>query len=165
MPDVTSPESTAPAVMELSDTGFAALRSLLGRYGLRLVVLPAGAEIPGTYWGAPEAGLAGDQLFVRPDTPVHSALHEAAHFICMPADRRVGLLRDAGGDCAEEDAVCYLQILLGDELAAQGLSRDRLFADMDAWGYSFRLGSTRRWFEDDADEARAWLWQRGLLPR
>ena len=29
--------------------------------------------------------------------------------------------------------------------------------DMDAWGYSFRLGSTRAWFESDAEDARAWL--------
>jgi hypothetical protein len=36
-------------------------------------------------------------------------------------------------------------------------------ADMDAWGYSFRLGSTRAWFEGDAEDAREWLEQRGLL--
>ena len=36
-------------------------------------------------------------------------------------------------------------------------------ADMDAWGYTFRLGSTRVWFEQDADEARRFLMQRGLL--
>jgi hypothetical protein len=29
--------------------------------------------------------------------------------------------------------------------------------DMDSWGYSFRLGATRRWFEEDADDVRAWL--------
>ena len=38
-----------------------------------------------------------------------------------------------------------------------------LLADMDAWGYSFRLGSARRWFEEDAADASAWLTQRGLL--
>ena len=37
-------------------------------------------------------------------------------------------------------------------------------ADMDAWGYSFRLGSTRAWFERDAEDARAWLAERRLLP-
>ena len=36
-------------------------------------------------------------------------------------------------------------------------------ADMDAWGYSFRLGSTRAWFERDAEDARAWLVEHGLL--
>jgi hypothetical protein len=150
-------------VMTLEDFDFAAVEGLLAGYGLRLLLLPAGAEIPGTYWGAPEAGLSGNQLFVRPDTPVHSALHEAAHFICMPVPRRAGLYRDAGGDVAEEDAVCYLQILLGAEIKATGWSRERLFADMDSWGYSFRLGSTRRWFQEDADEAHAWLESRDLL--
>ena len=144
-------------VMTLEEMDFRAVSGLLADCGLRLVLLRAGAAITGTYWGAPEAGLSGDQLFARPDTPVHSVLHEAAHFLCMGPERRAGLHRDAGGDVAEEDAVCYLQILLGDALAAPGWSRARLFADMDAWGYSFRLGSTQRWFEDDADEARAWL--------
>jgi hypothetical protein len=36
--------------------------------------------------------------------------------------------------------------------------------DMDAWGYTFRLGSARAWFEEDAEDARTWLQQRGLLP-
>lgn len=157
-------------VMTLQEIDLVALFALLARSGLRLELLPAGADIPGTYWGAPEAGLSGDQLFVRADTPVHSALHEAAHFICLPPERRAVLHRDAGGDVAEEDAVCYLQILLGDELSARSCgdecwTRERLFADMDAWGYSFRLGSTRRWFEEDADEAVAWLVTRGLLAR
>jgi len=26
---------------------------------------------------------------------------------------------------------------------------------MDAWGYSFRLGTTQRWIEQDAEDARA----------
>ncbi len=149
--------------MTLQEIDSAALTALLARFGLQLEMLAAGAEIPGTYWGAPEAGLSGDQLYVRPDTPLHSALHEAAHFACMSPDRRAALHRDAGGDVAEEDAVCYLQVLLGDKLSALGWSRERLFADMDAWGYSFRLGSTRRWFEEDADEAVAWLQRRGLV--
>ncbi len=149
--------------MTIAEMDLPAVTALLAGFGLRLVVLPAGADIPGTYWGAPEAGLAGDQLFVRPDTPVHSVLHESAHFICLPPERRSGLHRDAGGDDAEEDAVCYLQILLGAQLAAPGFSRERLFADMDAWGYSFRLGSTARWFSEDADEALHWLARRNLL--
>lgn len=150
-------------VMTLQEIDAAAAADLLAGYGLRLVLLPDGADIPGTFWGEPEAGLSGDQLFVRSDTPVHSLLHEAAHFLCMPPGRRAGLHRDAGGDVAEEDAVCYLQILLGAEIRGAGWSRERLFADMDAWGYSFRLGSTRRWFEEDADEALAWLRDHGLV--
>jgi len=150
-------------VMTLQEIDAAAAAELLAGFGLVLVVLPDGAEIPGTYWGEPEAGLSGDRLFVRPDTPVHSLLHEAAHFVCMPPGRRAGLHRDAGGDTAEEDAVCYLQILLGEELKGVGWSRERLFADMDAWGYTFRLGSTQRWFESDADEALAWLRRHALV--
>ncbi len=150
-------------VMTLQEMDRAAVAGLLTSVGLQLVVVPEGEEIPGTYWGAPEAGLSGAQLFARPDTPLHSVLHEAAHFICMPPERKASLHRDAGGNVAEEDAVCYLQILLGEALTASGWSRERLFADMDAWGYSFRLGSARRWFQEDSDEARAWLRERGLL--
>jgi len=36
---------------------------------------------------------------------------------------------------------------------------------MDAWGYSFRLGSTRAWFEEDAADARDWLVRHGILGR
>jgi hypothetical protein len=34
---------------------------------------------------------------------------------------------------------------------------------MDAWGYTFRLGSARAWFETDADDARAWLLSTGPI--
>ncbi|HVS77655.1 MAG TPA: hypothetical protein VHE11_12025, partial [Steroidobacteraceae bacterium] len=68
--------------------------------------------------------------------------------------------RDAGGDDLEEAAVCYLQVLLAGELPGVGV--DRAFADMDAWGYSFRLGRTRAWFESDAEDARIWLRQHGV---
>jgi hypothetical protein len=37
--------------------------------------------------------------------------------------------------------------------------------DMDAWGYTFRLGSTRAWFEHDAADARTWLITHGLLTK
>jgi hypothetical protein len=139
-----------------------ALRALLAPHGLAVRVVPAGEPIPGSYWGEPEAGLIGDVLWLRPDTPLHSALHEAAHHVCMTPERRAALERDAGGDDAEENAVCYLQILWADRLP--GVGRARLMADMDAWGYSFRLESAARWFEEDAADARAWLAARGLLP-
>lgn len=151
-------------VMRVAGIDVPSAAALLARYGLELVLLADGAAIPGTYWGEPEAGLAGNRLYLRPDTPVHSLLHEAAHFICMPAERRATLHRDAGGDVAEEDAVCYLQVLLAPALRGEGWSRDRLFADMDAWGYTFRLGSARRWFEEDADEALAWLRRHEKVP-
>ena len=50
---------------------------------------------------------------------------------------------NAGGDDLEESAVCFLQVILADFL--DGVGRDRLMRDMDAWGYSFRLGSTAAW--------------------
>jgi len=43
------------------------------------------------------------------------------------------------------------------------VGRARLMADMDAWGYSFRLGSTAAWFAGDAENARQWLVEHGLL--
>ncbi len=132
-----------------------ALERLLAGYGLQLRLMPAGADIPGSYWGGSEAGLQGDVLFARADTPLHSVLHEAAHYVCMSAERRAHLDRDAGGDDAEEAAVCYLQVLMSDALP--GVGRARLCADMDAWGYSFRLGAAAVWFEQDAQDARRWL--------
>jgi hypothetical protein len=57
--------------------------------------------------------------------------------------------------------VCYLQVLLADELP--GVGRKRLWADMDAWGYSFRLGKARVWFEEDAGDARQWLLEHGVI--
>jgi hypothetical protein len=131
------------------------LAALLARYQLQVVLLDDDAPIPGSYWAAPEAGLVGNMLYVRNDTPLHSALHEAAHFICMDQHRRNALHTDALSDDAEECAVCYLQILLADELEAVG--RARLMRDMDAWGYSFRLGTTDAWFNHDAEDAREWL--------
>ncbi len=124
---------------------------LLQRFGLRMELGPADQPIPGSFWGDEEAGLEGSTLVLRPDTPLHSVLHEACHFICMDQDRRRSLDTNAGGDYDEENAVCYLQILLADEIP--GFGRDRMMADMDAWGYTFRLGSARAWFEQDAEDA------------
>jgi len=137
-----------------------ALAALLGPAGLALVWLGEAAAIPGSYWGEPEAGLVGGQLYLRPDTPVHSALHEACHWLCMDDARRAGLHTDAGGTDTEENAVCYLQCLLAEQLA--GYSRAQVFADMDAWGYSFILGSAAAWFAGDSDDATRWLQQHGL---
>jgi hypothetical protein len=138
-----------------------AVGMLLGRYGLDLRMLLIGQPIPGSYWGETEAGLKGYTLNARADTPLHSVLHEAAHFICMTPERRAGLDTDAGGDDAEECGVCYLQLLLSGELAQCGF--ERACADMDEWGYSFRLGSTRAWFEQDAADARQWLLDAGVI--
>ena len=138
-----------------------ALTALLSRYRLSVQAVPDGAPIPGSFWGAPEAGIIGHRLFLRADTPLHSALHEACHVICMDPCRRACLHTDAGGDYPEEDAVCYLQIVLSDYVPGAG--KRRLCADMDAWGYTFRLGSAWAWFEQDAEEARDWLLRHGIL--
>lgn len=140
-----------------------ALEELFDRFGVTVVTVAEGAPIPGSYWGEPEAGLRGATLFVRGDTPVHSALHEGCHSIVMGPERRAQLDTDAGGEDLEECAVCYLQILLADHLP--GVGRERLCRDMDAWGYSFRLGSTRAWFEEDAADAREWLMAHGFEER
>jgi len=158
-PDLSA-EPEAP-VLSCRELPTGSLTRLLAPFGLEVREVSEGAGIPGSYWGAPEAGIRGSTLFVRPDTPVHSALHEACHLICADPARRAEIDTDAGGSTEEEDAVCYLQIVLAGHLPAVGAAR--LMADMDAWGYSFRLGSTRAWLERDAAEARHWLTSQGLL--
>lgn len=150
-----------PAVVLCGSSFTDALSDLFLRYRLRLKRIESGATIPGSYWSAPEAGLIADQLFVRDDTPVHSALHEACHYICMSDERRARLHTDAGGGDDEETAVCFLQALLADRVGRYG--REQLFADMDSWGYSFRLGSAKSWFEEDASAAPAWLQRHGII--
>jgi hypothetical protein len=148
-------------VMRLSQLGFDAPAGLLARFGLQLRRVGPGEPIPGSYWGDEEAGIIGHTVHARDDTPVHSLLHEACHLIVLPPERRPDVHTDATDSIEEEDATCYLQIVLADELP--GVGRARLMADMDAWGYSFRLGSTRAWFEQDAAEAREFLQARGLI--
>ncbi|MBW8368518.1 MAG: hypothetical protein K0M70_11770 [Arenimonas sp.] len=148
-------------MLTLADIGFDAAGDLLSRHGLALSRVPDGQAIPGSFWGDCEAGLIGCTVYARADTPVHSLLHEASHLIVMPPERRAAVHTDATDSVPEEDAACYLQILLADALP--GVGRDRLLADMDAWGYSFRLGSARAWFEGDAEDARAFLATRGLV--
>jgi hypothetical protein len=137
------------------------LELLLDRYGLELRLVSPEEVIPGSYWGEREAGLIGSKIYTRLDTPMHSVLHESAHFICMTPERRAGLDTDAGGDHAEENAVCYLQIVLAESLPNVG--RERMLRDMDDWGYSFRLGSAAAWFAEDAEDARGWLTERGII--
>jgi len=149
-------------VLRLADVDLAAVESLLGSHGLRLQPVADGQDIPGSYWGECEAGIIGETVYARADTPVHSLLHEACHLIVLPPERRAAVHTDATDSIAEEDATCYLQILLADHLP--GVGRQRLMQDMDTWGYSFRLGSSGAWFEHDAEDARLWLEERGLCP-
>jgi hypothetical protein len=148
-------------VLTVADVDHEVLSEFLGRFDLDLIVQSTDDVIAGSFWGDAEAGIVGHSVFVRPDTPVHSLLHESSHVICMDGDRRSRLDRDAGGDDLEESAVCYLQIVLADHIV--GVGRERIMADMDAWGYSFRLGSTRAWFENDADDAQNFLLNHNLI--
>lgn len=149
------------AVVVLGDIERSEIVRLLREHGLKLCRVPPTQPIPGSFWGEPEAGLIENRLYARDDSPLHSILHEACHFICMDSARRASLHTNAGGDYEEENAVCYLQILMADRL--HGFGRERCMFDMDSWGYSFRLGSARAWFEHDAEDAREWLLGRGLL--
>ncbi|MGA9573278.1 MAG: hypothetical protein WBS20_04945 [Lysobacterales bacterium] len=151
------------SVLRLADVGKTAVTGLLSKYGMTLRMVSPDNEIPGSFWGDEEAGLIGNELLVRADTPLHSILHEACHYVCMDQTRRRGLDTNAGGDYDEENAVCYLQVLLAGYIEQCG--RDRMLKDMDRWGYSFRLGSARAWFERDAEDALAWLVQRKLINR
>ena len=139
------------------------LTTLLDRFGLSLEIVADDKPIPGSWFGDPEAGIIERRVLVRSDTPVHSALHESCHNICMDETRREKLHTDAGGDYDEENAVNYMEITLADYLP--GVGRDRIMVDMDTWGYTFRLGSARAWFEKDAEETRLWLIEQQLLDK
>ncbi len=137
------------------------LQALLARYGMEIKNVSNGESIPGSFWQPPEAGLIGNTLYIRNDTPVHSALHETCHYICMDEQRRKNLDTNAGGNYQEEDAVCYLQILLSDFIPE--MKQHLMLSDMDEWGYSFRLGSAKNWFEKDAEDALAWLQRKNII--
>ena len=148
-------------MLTVADLPAQALQDLLAPYTLDVIMVAENTSIPGSFWGESEAGIISSKLYVRPDTPVHSALHEACHYICLDTARRGALDTDAGGDYDEENAVCYLQILLAAKLS--GCSADILMNNMDSWGYSFRLGSAKAWFHNDAEDAQQWLRREKLI--
>jgi hypothetical protein len=152
---------TPQNILRIANYDRTALIMMLKQYGLTVEIVPDDRTIKGSYWGDEEAGLLDNRLLLRGDTPLHSALHEACHYICMDNQRRHLLNTDASGDYDEENAVCYLQIILAGILPALG--RDRMFRDMDEWGYTFRLGKAKTWFEEDAQDARQWLIRHGII--
>jgi hypothetical protein len=160
MPDDAAANAENAGVMRVRDLPPGAADALLASHGLQLHRVDDDAPIPGSYWGEPEAGVIANNVYVRSDTPVHSMLHEACHLIVLPPERRAQVHTDATDSVIEEDATCCLQIILAGELPGAG--RARLMADMDAWGYTYRLGSTQAWFEQDAEDARTFLRERGL---
>jgi len=149
--------TNVPDVLRVRDTDWQCLEALLNPTGLGIVRVDDRQAVPGSHWGDEEAGLIGYELFARTDTPVHSVLHEAGHWLLMSEARRSVLHTDAKGSAVEEMAVCLLQILLGD--LVPGMGWRRMCEDMDRWGYSFRRGSTLAWLHDDAEDALACLSQ------
>lgn len=151
-----TPDTSQEAlVLRVHESGWSCFRTLLAPAGLSIETVADGVSIPGSHWGDEEAGLIGHTLYARNDTPVHSLLHESCHWLLMSEQRRANLHTDAKGSAVEEMAVCYLQILISD--LVPGMGRKRMFLDMDRWGYSFRVGSTQAWFEQDAEDALAFL--------
>ena len=148
-------------VLLCNDINLQRLRSLVERYGMKIKMVNDKKIIPGSFWKESEAGLIENNLYIRNDTPVHSALHETCHYICMDQQRRDKLDTDAGGTAIEENGVCYLSILLSEFIPE--MKRQRMLEDMDAWGYSFRLGSAQAWFEEDAEDAFEWLLENKLV--
>jgi len=148
-------------VIQVSDISLVEIQTLLSKYQLKLNILNPNQAINGSYWGGSEAGLIENTVFVREDTPIHSLLHETCHYICMDDVRRQNIDTNAEGDFDEENAVCYLQILLADKI--NNFSSQQMMIDMDTWGYTFRLGSAEAWFTKDAEDALAWLQDKHLL--
>lgn len=150
-----SQKSCSNDVLIVSDCQISHIETLLRKYHLNLCLIYNNSSIPGSYWGDSEAGLISDTVYVRNNTPIHSLLHETCHYICMDNQRRQVVDTDAAGDYDEENGVCYLQILLANDIPE--MKRQRMMKDMDAWGYTFRLGSSKAWFDDDAEDAFDWL--------
>lgn len=157
MLDVSDPDNVLNCTTERQHQ----LQDLLKPFGIVIKPVSLNEPIPGSFFGEREAGLLGNQLLLRADTPIHSALHEAGHYICMDEQRRQTLDTNAEGDYDEENGVCYLQILLSDYLPDVG--QNRMMQDMDRWGYSFRLGSAKAWFDNDAEDAQQWLHRHNII--
>jgi hypothetical protein len=153
-------EQDAP-VVRLRDIHIEQAQRVLGCFSVRLELVADGCTIPGSYWGECEAGLIAACVYVRKDTPVHSMLHEACHVIVLPEQQRTSIHTNASDSIAEEDASCYLQLRLAEYIDGFGYSR--ACQDMDTWGYSFRLGSTHAWFQNDAEDASVFLQQSGIM--
>lgn len=155
------PLQSKDKILTIKDCFLFEIKHLLSKYQLKLQLIDDDKKINGSFWGDSEAGLIGNTVFVREDTPIHSLLHETCHYICMDTNRRNSLDTNAEGDYDEENAVCYLQILLAEKLSH--MSNERMMKDMDNWGYTFRLGSAKAWFESDAEDALLWLQEKQLL--
>jgi len=56
-------------VLTCSDIDADALKRLLDRFGIAAEWVAVGTAITGSFWGEPEAGIVGQQVFVRPGHP------------------------------------------------------------------------------------------------
>ena len=67
-----------------------AVAVLLTRYGLDLALTAPQEVIPGSYWGETEAGLQGNRLYARLDTPraLDPARDQSLHLHDAGAPRR-----------------------------------------------------------------------------
>ena len=139
------------------------LRTVLSFYGIELVEVGKHLSIPYSIWETSEAGRRKNKLYVLGDTPIHSILHETGHFVCMSKKQRCSDTIDAKGSFEEENATCYLQILLSDHV--DGFNRKLHLINMDEWGYAFRLGSAAKWCCQDAEDAKSWLQSRQIIDR
>jgi hypothetical protein len=129
---------------------------------LQLQVVSPEQVIPGSYWGEREAGLIGSKLYARLDTPLHSVLHESCAFHLHDSGAPCRFGYECGRRrCGGNRGVLPAGDMLADTLPNVG--RERMCRDMDAWGYSFRLGSTAAWLAEDAEDARDWLISHGLI--
>ena len=72
-----------PEVTRIKDLSLALIGDHFAPHGLSVVLVSDDEPIPGSHWGDEEAGLIQNQLFIRSDTPVHSALHEGGHWLSL----------------------------------------------------------------------------------
>ena len=117
--DAAAPASAQDDVLRVAKIDWHSACCLLAAHGLTLEHVGDSDTIPGSYWGEPEAGVVASTVYARNDTPVHSLLHEACHLIVAAPERRAQIHTDASDSQAEEDATCYLQILLAEHLAGR----------------------------------------------
>src|SRR3569833_2073887 len=82
-------------VVTCGEIQLSALQDVLSPYGIDVLPVPDAQPIPGTHFGDPEAGLIAHRLYIRSATPVHSALHDACHYLCMASARRARVAHPA----------------------------------------------------------------------
>ena len=112
------------AVKIVEDFKLNVLGLLLHKYQLSIINVGKQDKIPGSYWGDSEAGIIENTLYVRPDTPIHSLLHEACHYICMDNSRRIKLDTDAEGDYEERKCRLLPTDIIGRSAPADGKSKN-----------------------------------------